>query len=432
LTNSGTINGNITLNIPAGVDVQDYFVNTGSHNGELIVYYTATAEYPYVLNLYYGGGVDQFGLNGSGHLKWKPNEEGTQTVYLADITDKVSVTKKGYSFTGWYYDEALTEVVKDPIILTVNSPEYLYAAWEITKAELTYTAVTQNYGEQIAVSDAGGSVSSNETVNAFAEAVSGSTVTANEGYLFKGWFTDAACTQKVSDSWVDADNKLTPQKNSEGFYENGTYYALFEEMTTTVTYKVADSGTGSIYFEEASAAETITDTFGIATGTPKTATAKPANGYMFVGWYTDVACTQLHSMDVQLSSSESSTFYAKFIKDHATITITKTIDNAFSSSQSFILNISGTTYSNESVNVDVVIVIPAGQTSGSVKVVLPVSNGAYSVSDQDGWNWRYKVKDNATITINGGDSDSVLDVTSALENSKWFADSYIYTYKKES
>ena len=203
-------------------------------------------------------------------------------------------------------------------------------------------------------------------------------------------------------------------------------------MTTTVTYKVAYTGTGSVCFENAAAAETITDTFGKVTGSPKTATAKPANGYMFEGWYTDEACTKLHSTDVTLNSSESGTFYAKFIKDHAIVTITKNVDKASSSDQSFILNISGTTYNNAPVNVDVVVVIPAGQTSGSVKVVLPVSDGDYSISDEDGWNWRYKVEDDATITINRGDSDRVLSVTSTLENSKWFADSYIYPYKKES
>lgn len=273
---------------------------------------------------------------------------------------------------------------------------------------------------------------SEEAMTCLYENAKGVCVTVNSGYLFKGWFTDEACTQKVTASWVDADNKLTPQKNSEGLYESGSYYALFEEMTTTVTYKVAYTGTGSVCFENAAAAETITDTFGKVTGSPKTATAKPANGYMFVGWYTDEACTKLHSKQAAMNSSENGTFYAKFIKDHATVTIEKTVDKASSSDQSFILNISGTTYNNDPVNVDVVIVIPAGQTSGSVKVVLPVSNGEYSISDQDGWNWRYKVKDNATITINGGDSDRVLSVTSTLENGKWFADSYIYPYKKES
>ena len=377
-------------------------------------------------------GTDQYGLNGSGHLKWGPNEEGTKNVTLADITSAVTVTKYGYTFAGWYYDEALTEKVTDPITLTAKTAEYLYAAWEKTKAEINYTAVTQNYGKQAAVSTSGGTVSGSETVDATVAAVNGSTITVNEGYTFAGWFTDQACTQKVTASWVDANNKLTPQKNSEGLYESGSYYALFEEMTTTITYKVAYTGTGSVCFENAAAAETITDTFGKVTGSPKTATAKPANGYMFVGWYTDEACTKLLSKQAAMNSSENGTFYAKFIKDHAIVTITKTVDKASSSDQSFILNISGTTYNNDPVNVDVVIVISAGQTSGCVKVVLPVSNGDYSISDQDGWNWRYKVKDNATITINGGDPDSVLDVTSTLENGKWFADSYIYPYKKES
>ena len=314
---------------------------------------------------------------------------------------------------------------------TVNSgsvtgeTQNVFSDWGAPTIGITAKAMTKNYGAALLESDAGGTVSQSEETETWAAA-------ANSGYEFKGWFTDEVCTQKVTESWVDADNKLTPQKNSEGLYESGSFYALFEEKTTTVTYNVLDVATGSLCFEGESAEEKITDTFGMVTGSPKTATAKPVNGYMFVGWYTDESCTVLHSTNAALNSSENGTFYAKFIKDHATVTITKTIDKASSSDQSFILNISGTTYNNDPVNVDVVIVISAGQTSGCVKVVLPVSNGDYSISDQDGWNWRNKVKNNATITINGGDSDSVLDVKSTLENGKWFADSCVYPYKKES
>lgn len=312
-----------------------------------------------------------------------------------------------------------------------------------TLATLTYTAVTKDFGKQAVASTAGGEVSSSETVVVTAEEVAGSTVSARNGYTFAGWFTDEACTKPADASWVDADNKLMPRKNSEGIYEDVTYYALFEEMSTTVIYKT--TGNGAVCFKGETAAESITDTFGKVTGSPKTAIAEPANGYMFVGWFTDLTLTQKaddswvdddNKLTPQKNSEElyeDGTIYAKFIKDHATVTITKTIDKASSSDQSFILGISGATYNNDSVNVDVVIVIPAGQTSSSVKVELPVSgNGTYTISDHDAWNWRYKVKANASIVIGCGDSDKESSVTSTLKNSNWFADSYVYIYKKES
>lgn len=329
--------------------------------------------------------------------------QNTYVIYNENTADNESTDDFVSTFTGNTVDSSSV----------TGETQSVFNDWVAPPIVITTKAMTKKYGADPAESVAGGTVSQTEETEIW-------TAAANSGYEFKGWYTDEACTE-----WHSTTAELSADAS-------GTYYALFEEMTTTVTYKVAYTGTGSVSFENAAAAETITDTFGKVTGSPKTATAKPANGYMFVGWYTDEACTKLHSTDTELKADESSTFYAKFIKDHAIVTITKTIDKASSSDQSFILNISGTTYKNELLNVDVVIVIPEGQTSGSVKVVLPVSNGEYSISDQDGWNWRYKVKDNATITINGGDSDRVLSVTSTLENSKWFADSYIYAYKKES
>ena len=293
----------------------------------------------------------------------------------------------------------------------------VFSDWVAPTIVLAAKAMTKNYGANPAESTDGGSVTQNAETAIW-------TAVAKSGYEFKGWFTDESCTTQHS---------ATAELSADA---SGTYYALFEEKTTTVTYKVVDTSTGSVCFEEASAAETIMDTFGMVTGSPKTATAKPANGYMFVGWAaTETATDFSDNVSVEKNNgvyADSYTFYAKFIKDHATVTITKTIDKASSSDQSFILNISGTAYNNDSVDVDVVIVIPAGKACGSVKVVLPASNGEYSISDQDGWNWRYEVKDNATITINGGASDSELPVTSTLENSKWFADSCVYPYKKES
>ena len=74
----------------------------------------------------------------------------------------------------------------------------------------------------------------------------GSTPTPNDGYKFAGWYTDEACTQKVDKDWVDADNKLTPQKSvkygSKDGYEPATYYAKFERdvFDLTIEKKAAD------------------------------------------------------------------------------------------------------------------------------------------------------------------------------------------------
>ncbi len=57
----------------------------------------------------------------------------------------------------------------------------------------------------------------------------GSIATAESGYSFVGWYKDAACTVAVDSTWVD-ETKLVPQKVG-GFYQEATYYALFEKAT---------------------------------------------------------------------------------------------------------------------------------------------------------------------------------------------------------
>ena len=75
-----------------------------------------------------------------------------------------------------------------------------------------------------------------ETLKVLSGTAQGSTATANEPtFRFVGWYTDAACTQAVGKNWVDANNKLTPQKNTNGVYEAATYYAKFEYNLTTLT-----------------------------------------------------------------------------------------------------------------------------------------------------------------------------------------------------
>ncbi len=67
----------------------------------------------------------------------------------------------------------------------------------------------------------------------------GSAPTAEKGYKFVGWYTDAKCTQLVEESWVGANNKLTPQKSvsygDQKGYGAATYYAKFERDVFDLT-----------------------------------------------------------------------------------------------------------------------------------------------------------------------------------------------------
>lgn len=80
-----------------------------------------------------------------------------------------------------------------------------------------------------------GSVSiGSETVKAATGSVSGSVPLPAERYRFDGWFTDEDCTKPVSSEWIDANGKLTPQKEN-GLYVSAVYYAKFSASTSFIT-----------------------------------------------------------------------------------------------------------------------------------------------------------------------------------------------------
>ena len=100
--------------------------------------------------------------------------------------------------------------------------------------EIKYVAVEADMGTVTLAS---------ETVKAITGTASGSTPQAKDGYKFVGWYTDEACTISVDKEWVDADNKLTPDKTKNYGteekpimgYEAATYYAKFEDDVAQLT-----------------------------------------------------------------------------------------------------------------------------------------------------------------------------------------------------
>lgn len=74
------------------------------------------------------------------------------------------------------------------------------------------------------------------SANAHAGSVSGSVPHIADTYYFVGWFTDEACTDPVSDNWVDDSGKITPMA-VDGIIKEATYYAKVEPRKLTITKK---------------------------------------------------------------------------------------------------------------------------------------------------------------------------------------------------
>lgn len=122
--------------------------------------------------------------------------------------------------------------IEDPADMAGKNVRIFY--YTENKIEIEYVAVEENMGTVTPAS---------ETVKAITGTASGSTPKAKDGYKFVGWYTDEACTISVDKEWVDADNKLTPDKtenygteaDSKMGYEAATYYAKFEDDVAQLT-----------------------------------------------------------------------------------------------------------------------------------------------------------------------------------------------------
>ncbi len=74
-----------------------------------------------------------------------------------------------------------------------------------------------------------------ENLTAISGVPNGSTPIVSKGFVFKGWYTNADCTNLVNPSWVnETTNQIIPQKTSD-IWRTVTYYAKFEALETDLT-----------------------------------------------------------------------------------------------------------------------------------------------------------------------------------------------------
>lgn len=252
-----------------------------------------------VLNLYYDRILYPY--------EFKFLEQGTDKELADAVTGnaryQARVTQTAKDIPGYTVSDEnqyIDIAIEDPADMAKKNVRIFY--YTENEIEIKYVAVEADMGTVTPAS---------ETVKAITGKASGSTPKAKDGYKFVGWYTDEACTTPVDKDWVDADNKLIPDKTN-------------------------DYGTKE----------------------------KPIMGY------------------------EAATYYAKFEDDVAQLTITKQGADFADENQSFVFTVTGPNAYSERV-------VICGNDSVTIKNLKP---GTYTVKEE-GWSWRYTGNGTASAEI---------------------------------
>ena len=205
---------------------------------------------------------------GHGQSTMPADEKVEEGKYATRPTDP---TEKGWIFKGWY-----------------EKDDYIGDAFVFEKTQITHDiTLTARWAQAFTVKfDANGhghaTVPADQTVELNGKATKPADPTA-EGYVFRGWYTTAACTTEFDfNTPIAADTTL---------------YAKWDEIYT-VTFNVGGHGTAPTPQK--------VENGGKATK-PENPTAK---GWRFDGWYTDEKCTARYDFDKAVTAN--TTLYAKW------------------------------------------------------------------------------------------------------------------------
>ena len=187
------------------------------------------------------------------------------------LSAPASPVREGYVFTGWYTDEGHTSLW-DFSTDTVVADMTLYGAWElyIPPEPPEYSVVFKpNNGDpdrEIIVDTA--------VDNKIPEP----TTPVRYGYAFVGWFVDENLTTR----WNFATDAVT---------DHMMLFGAWQEVVYTITFQ---PGNGM-------SASTTSVKQDMLIPVPKTPTQE---GYTFIGWYTDPACTHAWNFDMDKVTSD--------------------------------------------------------------------------------------------------------------------------------
>ena len=198
----------------------------------------------------------------------------TYTIEDGQSLTLVNPSLEGYEFTGWYYYGNLLE---DNILELSDEDIYVSGEFKPIEYNITYHTNLGNYDYL------------NEDSYSIEDIITFKNPT-RVGYLFEGWYLDSEYQTKVT--------------STEGLSGDIELYAKF----SFAEYSIEIKGIASMVYEGPLGYNFLTETFNIPI--PK------ADGYTFLGYYSDEAYTDLVSVgevEVKKNSEGNIVLYAKFI-----------------------------------------------------------------------------------------------------------------------
>ena len=184
-------------------------------------------------------------------------------------------TRVGFTFAGWYSDAALTTPWNFATDTVGTADMTLHAKWTINNYHVVFDSN-------------GGSVVASQSVAFGAHVAAPVPEPARPGYIFVGWFADAALT--------------TPWDFATGTV--GTADMTLHAKWTFNSYRVAFITNGG------SAVTTQDVAFGSHVAAPVPAPTRP--GYIFAGWFADAALTTPWNFATGTIGAADMSLYAKW------------------------------------------------------------------------------------------------------------------------
>lgn len=197
-----------------------------------------------------------------------------------------------------------------------------------------------------------------------------------------------------------------------------TFY--YTEQTVDIKYQVVGpNGSGTLD-------NPLDSNVKVLSGTVQGSTPTANEGYKFVGWFEDAACTKAVNQTWVGTGSKltpqksvkygdqdgygAKTYYAKFERDVFDLKITKNVTGEGANlNQTFVFTVKNE--ANETIST---IVLKNGET----KTIKGLPVGTYTVTEDTAWSWQYKAE-NATQTVTPDGAEAAVTFTNAYKGTNW-------------